>query len=95
MSYGVCSINQQVYTLEKVLKLKKDTGTGVMFLDEAMKVSPLAYWVFESNGNEPKKLLENNPTATFWTSLGRSLEKCAKDASKGNQTFRTCSERLS
>ena len=41
-----CWINKQVYTLEKVLKLKKDTGTGVMFLDEAMKVSRLVYWVF-------------------------------------------------
>lgn len=35
------SINQQVYTLERVLKLKKDPGTGVMFLDEAMKVRPV------------------------------------------------------
>ena len=35
--------NKQVYTLEKVLKLKKDTGTGAIFLDEAMKVSLLVY----------------------------------------------------
>ena len=75
-----------MYTLEKVLKLKKDAGTGIMFLDEAMKVSPLVYQVFERRSNEAKKLLENNPAATFWTSLGRSLEKCAKDASKGNKT---------
>lgn len=65
----VCCI--KVYTLEKVLKLKKDPGTGIMFLDEAMK------------------LLENNPTATFWTSLGRSLEKCAKDASKASSFLQT------
>lgn len=84
VAHTVHSINQQVYTLEKVLKLKKDGGTGVMFLDEAMKVGPLVYQACESNGNGSKKLLENNPTATFWTSLGRSLEKCAKDASKGN-----------
>ena len=29
----------QVYALEKVLKIKKDTSTHVVFLDEAMKVS--------------------------------------------------------
>jgi hypothetical protein len=33
----------KVYTLERVLKLKKDPGTGAMFLDEAMKVRPLVY----------------------------------------------------
>jgi hypothetical protein len=27
-----------VYTLEKVLKMKKDTVAGINFLDEAMKV---------------------------------------------------------
>ena len=30
--------NTQVYTLEKVLKMKKDTVSGINFLDEAMKV---------------------------------------------------------
>lgn len=49
VAHRVYPINQQVYTLEKVLKLK-DTGTGIMFLDEAMKVSPLLYYVCESNG---------------------------------------------
>ena len=29
----------QVYTLEKVLKVKKDTVSQMVFLDEAMKVS--------------------------------------------------------
>ena len=43
LPHSVCVINQQVYTLEKVLKLKKDTGTGTMFLDEAMKVRPSVY----------------------------------------------------
>ncbi|KAG6832503.1 hypothetical protein H0H87_001428 [Tephrocybe sp. NHM501043] len=56
----------KVYTLEKVLKLKKDTVTQALFLDEAMK------------------LLENKPSATFWTSLGRSLEKHARDAAKSS-----------
>ena len=44
-----------MYTLEKVLRLKKDPGTGVMFLDEAMKVRLLEYEVLESNGNRTKK----------------------------------------
>ncbi|KAG5637228.1 hypothetical protein H0H81_005350 [Sphagnurus paluster] len=56
----------KVYTLEKVLKLKKDTVTQALFLDEAMKV------------------LENKPSATFWTSLGRSLEKHARDSAKSS-----------
>jgi hypothetical protein len=30
--------NFQVYALEKVLNLKKDTATHVVFIDEAMKV---------------------------------------------------------
>ncbi|KIY53032.1 hypothetical protein FISHEDRAFT_63466 [Fistulina hepatica ATCC 64428] len=61
---AVCCI--KVYTLEKVLALKKDTVTQVVFLDEAMK------------------LLENKPSVTFWTSLGRALERHARDAAKGS-----------
>ncbi|GBE81467.1 hypothetical protein SCP_0311960 [Sparassis crispa] len=56
----------KVYTLEKVLKLKRDTVTQIVFLDEAMKV------------------LENKPSAIFWASLGRSLEKQARDSAKGS-----------
>ncbi len=33
---------EQVYTLEKVLKMKRDITTQVMFLDEAMKVRYLS-----------------------------------------------------
>ena len=58
----------KVYTLEKVLKVKRDPVTDVVFLDEAMK------------------LLENKPSTTFWSSLGRSLEKNARDAAKGAHT---------
>jgi conserved oligomeric Golgi complex subunit COG5-like protein len=32
--------DDQVYTLEKVLKLKKDPISQIVFLDEAMKVGP-------------------------------------------------------
>ncbi|CAL1706796.1 unnamed protein product [Somion occarium] len=56
----------KVYTLEKVLKVKKDPVTQVLFLDEAMKV------------------LENRPSAIFWGSLGRSLEKQTRDAAKAS-----------
>ncbi|KAG2028524.1 hypothetical protein BDR03DRAFT_1019686 [Suillus americanus] len=56
----------KVYTLEKILKLKKDPITQRSFLDDVMKV------------------LENQPSSAFWTSLGRSLEKYARDAAKGS-----------
>ncbi|KAF9047312.1 Golgi transport complex subunit 5-domain-containing protein [Panaeolus papilionaceus] len=56
----------KVYALEKVLKMKKDTLSHTVFLDEAMKV------------------LENTPTATFWTSLSRSLQKHFQDSSKAS-----------
>lgn len=35
---GVDCCDLQVYTLEKVLKLKKDPVSQIVFLDEAMKV---------------------------------------------------------
>ncbi|KAJ7647511.1 hypothetical protein FB45DRAFT_893628 [Roridomyces roridus] len=56
----------KVYTLEKVLKMKRDTTSQVVFLDEAMK------------------LLENKPSATFWTSLGKSLEKHTRESARGS-----------
>lgn len=56
----------KVYTLEKVLNLKKDPATGVSFLDVSMKS------------------LENKPSSTFWASLGMTLEKCCRDASKSS-----------
>ncbi|KAF8070306.1 Golgi transport complex subunit 5-domain-containing protein [Lyophyllum atratum] len=68
----------KVYTLEKVLKLKKDTVTQALFLDEAMK--------------------DNKPSATFWTSLRRSLEKHARDSAKSStflqQTLSTAYPKL-
>lgn len=36
------TMNAQVYTLEKVLKLKKDPISQIVFLDEAMKVGTIA-----------------------------------------------------
>ncbi|KAG6820510.1 hypothetical protein H0H93_015983 [Arthromyces matolae] len=59
-------IEDMVYTLEKVLKLKKDAVTQALFLDEAMKI------------------LENKPSATFWTSLCQSLEKYSREAAKSS-----------
>ncbi|KAJ7755714.1 Golgi transport complex subunit 5-domain-containing protein [Mycena maculata] len=70
----------KVYTLEKVLKMKRDTISQVVFLDEAMK------------------LLENKPSATFWTSLGKSLEKHTRESARGStflqQTLSTGYPRL-
>ncbi|KAJ7502790.1 Golgi transport complex subunit 5-domain-containing protein [Mycena galericulata] len=70
----------KVYTLEKVLKMKRDTVSQVVFLDEAMK------------------LLENKPSATFWTSLGKSLERHTREAARGStflqQTLSTGYPRL-
>ncbi|KAF9245062.1 Golgi transport complex subunit 5-domain-containing protein [Melanogaster broomeanus] len=56
----------KVYTLEKVLNVKKDPLTGVSFLDESMKA------------------LDNKPSTTFWASLGKSLERYARDAAKSS-----------
>ncbi|KAJ6603113.1 Golgi transport complex subunit 5-domain-containing protein [Mycena sp. CBHHK59/15] len=70
----------KVYTLEKVLKMKRDTISQVIFLDEAMK------------------LLENKPSATFWTALGKSLEKHTRDSARSStflqQTLSTGYPRL-
>ncbi|KIY65678.1 hypothetical protein CYLTODRAFT_492125 [Cylindrobasidium torrendii FP15055 ss-10] len=57
---------KEVYTLEKVLKLKRDAATQAVFLDEAMKV------------------LENRPSAIFWTSLARAFEKYAWESAKAS-----------
>ncbi|KAJ3904251.1 Golgi transport complex subunit 5-domain-containing protein [Lentinula edodes] len=56
----------KVYTLEKVLKLKRDTVSQTVFLDEAMTI------------------LENKPSATFWTALSRALEKHGRDSARGS-----------
>ncbi|KAJ3847965.1 Golgi transport complex subunit 5-domain-containing protein [Lentinula lateritia] len=56
----------KVYTLEKVLKLKRDTISQTIFLDEAMTI------------------LENKPSATFWTALSRALEKHGRDSARGS-----------
>ncbi|KAF9071043.1 Golgi transport complex subunit 5-domain-containing protein [Rhodocollybia butyracea] len=56
----------KVYTLEKVLRLKRDTVSQTVFLDEAMTV------------------LENKPSATFWTALSRALEKHSRDSARGS-----------
>lgn len=38
LNVGLTGYDAQVYTLEKVLKLKKDPISQIVFLDEAMKV---------------------------------------------------------
>ncbi|KAJ3749149.1 Golgi transport complex subunit 5-domain-containing protein [Lentinula detonsa] len=56
----------KVYTLEQVLKLKRDTVSQTVFLDQAMTI------------------LENKPSATFWTALGRALERHGRDSARGS-----------
>ncbi len=74
----------KVYTLEKVLKVKRDPVTDVVFLDEAMKVGHVLEHVAHSFLTILcPQVLENRPSTTFWASLGRSLEKNARDAAKG------------
>lgn len=73
-----------MYTLEKVLKVKKDPITHVLFLDEAMKVSlQMAHYVSTAE-HAVCQVLENKPSAIFWTALGRSLEKQTRDAAKSS-----------
>ncbi|SJK97285.1 uncharacterized protein ARMOST_00536 [Armillaria ostoyae] len=75
---------QQVYTLERVLKIKKDTVSHVVFLDEAMKV--------KSPPNPYQK------PADSLLSLARSLEKNTRDAARSSmflqQTLSTGYPRL-
>ena len=58
--------NAQVYTLEKVLVLKKDPVTQVVFLDEAMKVGVniSAYVTSRSNSVLPR-FSKIDPVAHF------------------------------
>lgn len=74
-------IAPQVYALESVLKLKKDTATQVTFLDEAMQVNILSRaWNECEFLIPPNKTLENKPSSMFWTSLAVALEKHSKEA---------------
>lgn len=41
LNVGLNDYDAQVYTLEKVLKLKKDPISQIVFLDEAMKVGSI------------------------------------------------------
>lgn len=41
LNVGLNGYDAQVYTLEKVLKLKKDPISQIVFLDEAMKVGSI------------------------------------------------------
>ncbi|KAF8441587.1 hypothetical protein L210DRAFT_3644853 [Boletus edulis BED1] len=63
----------QVHTLEKVLNLKKGSLSGISFLDEALKVCVIFLIIVGADY-----------TNIFWTSLGKSLDKHARDAAKGS-----------
>ncbi|GAA5906439.1 hypothetical protein JCM8208_004660 [Rhodotorula glutinis] len=65
------SVCIKVYTLEKVLRLKKDQTTQTSFLDDAMTV------------------LDNKPSALFWTTLAQAFETQAKDSARSSSFIQT------
>ena len=74
----------QVYTLEKVLKLKKDAITQASFLDEAMTVrSSVFFNHLCSHYISYKQVIENQPSLMFWTTLSHAFEVQAKEAVRG------------
>ncbi|KPV71638.1 uncharacterized protein RHOBADRAFT_19205 [Rhodotorula graminis WP1] len=65
------SVCIKVYTLEKVLRLKKDQTTQTSFLDDAMTV------------------LDNKPSALFWTTLAQAFETQAKESARSSSFIQT------
>jgi hypothetical protein len=73
----------KVYTLEKVLKLKKDAVSQISFIDEAYKVwSGTTLNSAEFHIHTLYKLLENKPSLIFWTSLAKALERQSRESAK-------------
>lgn len=73
--------------MEKVLKLKYDPTTQTNFLDETMKVcivhtTIVAFFVLGGELISPNKVLENTPSAAFWTTLARGLERQSKESAR-------------
>jgi hypothetical protein len=86
----------KVYTLEKVLRRKKDSLTQVDFLTEAMKVSLNILLVGLSAHNcLPFQLLEEKPSFTFWTTLATCFDAQARSAAKGEFRFKMIVEMIS
>ncbi|KAJ8077048.1 hypothetical protein PM082_001471 [Marasmius tenuissimus] len=69
--------------LEKMIEEMSDCCVKVYTLEKVLKLKKdtTSQVVFL---DEAMKLLENTPSSAFWTSLSRSLEKTARDASRGS-----------
>lgn len=65
----------KVYTLEKVLRIKRDAVTNAEFLEEVMQVS------FHMLRSSLQKL-DEKPSFTFWTTLATAFEGQCKDAAR-------------
>jgi hypothetical protein len=66
-----------VYTLEKVLRLKKD-GPAT-FLDEVMKVSSVTRLGIKLTSAQT---LDDKPSFSFWTTLAKAFETQTKEAAR-------------
>ncbi|KAG7090850.1 hypothetical protein E1B28_009932 [Marasmius oreades] len=69
--------------LEKMVEEMTDCCKKVYALEKVLKMKRDT----SSQANfldEAMKLLENTPSATFWTSLSRSLEKTTRDSARGS-----------
>ena len=70
-----------MYTLEKVLKMKRDPVVDLDFLEIVMKVG-----ITERTGSEwadsPPQSLDEKPSFTFWTTLAQAFETQTKEAAR-------------
>jgi hypothetical protein len=79
---SVVTTDGQVYTLEKVLKIKKDPITQTEFLDDVMKVSSIL-------GSADRQRLDEKPSFTFWTTLAHAFETQTKEAAR-SKSIQVC-----
>jgi hypothetical protein len=79
----------QVYTLEKVLRLKRDSVTQAEFLEEVMKVRiaiPVETCRVSDCADEIQRM-DEKPSFTFWTTLAQAFESQTKEASRSTFHF--------
>lgn len=66
-----------------MLRLKADAVSNVVLMDEAMTVRPVVPLCFVRRLT-PGKVLENRPSAAFWTALSHSLQKHSRDSTRSS-----------
>ena len=69
----------KVYTLEKVLRVKRDAVTQIEFLEEVMKVCP---HTLDLGCDADDQTLDEKPSFTFWTTLAKAFESQTKLAAQ-------------